>query len=63
MQYRDGSDLSSVPDPWNFGAIRFGADPDADPRIRTSDYRMWMRIRTKIFSDFLDAKNLLFSYF
>jgi hypothetical protein len=27
-------------------------DPDADPRIRTSDSRIRMRIRTKMFNDF-----------
>jgi hypothetical protein len=44
-------ELSSVPDP-----LHFRSDPG--PRIRNSDKRIRMRprIRTKIFSDFKDAK-------
>jgi hypothetical protein len=47
-------DHCSVPDPSYFGTY---PDANLDPRIRTSDYgiRMRIRIRSKIFSDFKDA--------
>ncbi len=39
--YTEGKcQVTSVPDPWHFGT-----DPDADPRIRTSDLRIRLRIR------------------
>jgi hypothetical protein len=43
--------------------VPYRTDPDADPDLQllTSDKRM--RIRTKIFSDFEDAKKIIFFIF
>ncbi len=54
LLFRIRARIPGVGDPWLFGA-------DPDPRIRTSD--KWIRIRLRIFSDFKDAKIFFFSIF
>ncbi len=52
--------FGSIPDQWHFGTDQ---DADPDPPIRFSDWRIRMLIRTQIFSNFEDAKNVFLSYF
>ncbi len=49
----------SVGDPWHFGA-----DPDPDPRIRTSD--KWIQLRIRLLSSLtlrMQKKNIFFIFF
>ncbi len=43
----------SVAGPWHF-------DTDQDPRIRTSDYRILLRLQIRFFRDLQDGKKNIF---